>query len=113
MFRGMVFSAVLACLVGGCGGSDNDSPTAKCNSLLSLTCQRAVACANDGTTQSECVTAAMTGLNCADAVGVSASYNMCISDLRAVSCTDLLANDTINLPATCMGVILINAAAAP
>jgi hypothetical protein len=113
MFRGMVFSAVLACLLGGCGGSDNNSPTAKCNSLVNLVCQRAIACANDGTTQSECVTAAMTNLNCADADDVSASYNMCISDLHAVSCTDLLANDTINLPATCMGVILFRVASTP
>ena len=88
-----------------CGGDAGDAP-AKCDNLVTRFCQRAIACVNDGTTQAECVAVAKTTLPCAQADAVSDGYNACMSELQASPCSVLVANDTVNLPATCNGTIL-------
>lgn len=98
-------AVVMLVLVAGCG-DEEATPPEKCNALADLLCQRAIECIADGTTQAECVAALNTTLPCAEADEVSASYDTCMTDLRAVSCATLTANATINLPTTCNSVIL-------
>ena len=108
MLKGLSASVLLLALVTGCGGGSGNSAAQKCDSLVSLLCARAIECLNDGTTQDQCVSLVKTDLNCADADAVSSTYDACVSDVQSTSCTLLLANNTINLPATCMDVILFN-----
>jgi hypothetical protein len=88
-----------------CGGDASNAP-AKCDNFVNRLCQRAIACANDGTTQAECVAAAKTTLPCAQADAVSDGYNACMSELQSSPCSVLITNNTVKLPATCNGTIL-------
>jgi hypothetical protein len=99
---------VIMCVwaVAGCGGG-NDAPQ-KCNALVTKTCARVIACANDGTTQAECEAQVKTTLPCAGADAVGDTYAACMSELDQSPCSVLIANDTINPPASCSQVILFN-----
>ena len=100
-----VIGLVLVGMVLSCGGESNDAPE-KCDALVDRLCERALVCANDGTTQAECVASAKTGLPCAQADAVSDGYDACLSELQSSPCTVLLANNKLNLPATCRASIL-------
>jgi hypothetical protein len=106
-FYGFATAALLmACSLVSCGSSSDSSPTGKCNALTAKVCARGIACFQDGTTQSECVAGANMDLPCAQADAVGAAYGSCMSDLDSISCAVLTANGTLNLPASCNGVIL-------
>jgi hypothetical protein len=102
---GKVAGLMLLLAVASCGGGGSDTPAEKCDALAALTCQRAIACANDGTTQAECLATVKTVLPCAQADAVSDGYAACMSELRASPCSVLETNGP---PATCDGVILFN-----
>jgi hypothetical protein len=93
---GMMFS---------CGSDSNDAP-AKCDALVARVCERWIACTNSSATQAECVAVQKTSLPCAQADAVSDGYNSCMSELQTSPCSVLAANNTINLPATCISSIL-------
>ncbi|HVZ72613.1 MAG TPA: hypothetical protein VHJ20_09580 [Polyangia bacterium] len=93
-------------LLVSCGGSSGTDAPEKCDALVDRVCARAISCANDGTTQAECVAEAKTSLPCAEADAVSDGYDSCMSEVQTSPCSVLLANDTLNLPATCEGSIL-------
>lgn len=105
MFARLLVALVLFGGVVSCGGDGTDAP-AKCNALVTRLCARAIVCANDGTTQVECEAGAKTNLPCAQADAVSDGYDSCMSELQTSPCSVLLANDTLNLPATCKASIL-------
>jgi hypothetical protein len=105
-------AGVLLLFVASCGSSDGTSgpgidPNAPndCNALISQLCAEVVTCGG-AATNADCVAAVKTSLNCAAAVGVSSNYSTCLSDLNNTTCAVLLANNTINTPASCQGVIL-------
>lgn len=100
---GKVAGLMLLLVVTSCGA---ESAAEKCEALVSRLCQRGLACADDGTTQAECVAAVKTTLPCAQADKVSDGYNACMSELQSSPCTVLFANDELNLPATCNDSIL-------
>lgn len=104
---GKVSGLLLLLAVASCGG--DASPPEKCNALVSRLCQRAIACINDGTTQSECVAGVQTLISCADADSVSSGYDACMSELQSSPCSVLVTADgELNPPASCEDVILFN-----
>ena len=103
-FKSVTVTLLLASALVSCGG--DTSPVARCNALVSKVCARAIACFQDGTTQADCVASANTELPCAQADGVGTTYNTCMSDLDSISCAVLTANNNLNLPDSCSGVIL-------
>jgi hypothetical protein len=86
-------------------GSSGSDAVQKCEDLSQLKCERVVEC---GGMQSvpTCLADIQKSEYCDHAVGVASSYDACVQDLRAISCTDLLASGAWNLPLACMGVIL-------
>jgi hypothetical protein len=104
LVKALVAFALLGAAL-SCGGDVNEAP-AKCDALVATLCERVIGCANDGTTQAECEAGVKTTLPCAQADTVSDGYSSCISELQNSPCTVLLANNTINLPATCKASII-------
>jgi hypothetical protein len=87
-----------------CGGS-NDA-AAKCDAFVSKVCMRLVECENNGQTQDQCVAVIDMTLNCPGAAGVKDTYAACLSDLDTITCSELVAQNGSNLPASCTNVIL-------
>ena len=106
----MFAKAIVVCALFGavlsCGGGDGNDAPAQCDALVTRLCQRGIQCANDGTTQAECVAGVKTVLPCAQADAVSDGYNACMMELQTTPCSVLLANNMLNLPATCNGSVL-------
>lgn len=106
MSRWYVPALVLA--LAGCGA--DESAVEKCDDLVNVVCDRGVQCL--GGTQSECVQQVRQVLPCGSAKTVSASYDRCIDQLNADSCSVLFPPDpqtgqpSLTLPADCMSVIL-------
>ena len=105
---------VVAVLVSGCG--TERSPVEKCDDLLDTLCDRGVQCL--GGAHADCVQAFRTELACGSVKAVSASYDRCIDQLQAGSCSFLFPLDpqgqpSLQLPADCKGVVLSRTGAAP
>jgi len=102
--------ACLALMLASCGGEEfgADTPPGKCRALLGLICDRGSECFNDSTPQSQCITTLETqrGFSCSQAVGVGASYDTCLSDLRTSTCAQLTSGTMFYPPASCSGVIM-------
>ena len=109
----------LGCLVvvllSGCG--TEKSPVEKCDDLVDVLCDRGVQCL--GGTHAECMQAVQSQLPCGSVKAVSASYDRCIDQLQAGSCSSLFppnpqtGQPEIRLPADCMSVVLSRTAAGP
>lgn len=91
-----------------CAGED--TPAEKCDELIDVVCDRAVACiGGDDTT---CVQSLQSKLPCGSAKSVAPSYDRCLSQLESNSCTILFPTDPssgkreLTLPADCRAVIL-------
>jgi hypothetical protein len=83
----------------------------KCEALKTEICTKYTACAAPpgqppSITFDECRQQVSTGLNCGLAVGVSASYDRCISETQASSCSVWLYGGSIHQPASCEHVLL-------
>jgi hypothetical protein len=111
--RSVVAIALIA-LASSCGGGSSGSDPSgssgsdavqKCKDLSQLKCERVVECGGMPSVPT-CLADIQKSEYCDHAVGVTSSYNACVQDLRAISCTDLLASGAWNLPLACMGVIL-------
>jgi hypothetical protein len=95
-------TGLLLGLLGLCACEANDAPQ-KCEELLDLMCTRLVECAIEPN-QADCLAAAKTVAPCAKAVSVDGSYDACLKDIRAQSCTVLMSS---GIPANCDDVINI------
>jgi hypothetical protein len=107
---------LLALVLSGCGGSDDQDPAApaKCEAYISAACNRMADCyvAADPTLVradvfANCRTGARSELDCGRAIGVSSSYNNCIRELGELSCPAVLGNTPL-LPKACEEAILIS-----
>jgi hypothetical protein len=99
---------VLVFVLASCG--TDKSAVEKCDDLVNTLCDKGVQCL--GGTQTECVQAVQQQLPCGSAKSVSASYDRCVSQINADSCSVLFPVDPqtqqpkLVLPADCMSVIL-------
>lgn len=98
--------AILVLVVSACGSDDDsESPTEKCDRLVQVTCDKYVQCGVD--TRQNCLDGIKTFLACGKAVDVAASFDDCIPDLQAVSCSILFPGGSqYQPPANCIDVIL-------
>jgi hypothetical protein len=97
---------VLAALfVVGCGGDDGGSPTEKCQAFASAVCSKFVTC-QLASSMSSCVSEFGKALECNRAVGVSATYDSCLSDINAATCDQVRASPS-DLPPSCSKTIKI------
>jgi hypothetical protein len=93
---------------GGGGGKGSNAAAAQCDALVDKICQKAGPCQNQSVAQ--CVTDANNsfqasfGDTCDGADAVGSSYNTCLTDMDAWTCTT--GQPPPGLPATCQNVIL-------
>jgi hypothetical protein len=86
----------------GCDLSDIADPApavTACNEFISALCKRELECS--GTTLLECQASLSSQLDCSLAIAYSLSYEACLSDVAAASCS------TSSLPISCQDTILI------
>jgi len=106
---GLVCSVVAIALIvwaSSCGGGSSGSDAVqKCKDLSQLKCERVVECGGMPSVPT-CLADIQKAEYCDHAVAVTSSYDACVQDLRAISCTQLLASGAWNLPLACTGVIL-------
>ena len=97
-----VFALLLpvAIAILGCD-DDNDTPKAKCESLLATYCDRVDECSSD-ISYRECMISTAVYVNCDDAVSVTDNYPTCMTDIRSAGCDSIQTA----LPSSCSGVIL-------
>lgn len=101
----------------GCGGGS--SPVEKCDDLVDIVCERAVECLPGAGTHGACVQEVQQVIPCGSAKQVSASYDRCMNQLEAASCSVLFPTNPqsgqreLVLPADCMSVILAREGIAP
>ena len=87
----------------GCA-DDQEVAIEKCEDLVNNICELVVECGFD--TLSSCKsTFKASGFDCERAVDVSSSYESCMEDIDAQTCSTFLNGD---LPESCNGVILSN-----
>jgi hypothetical protein len=106
MFVRILVGLALIQVLVSCGGEDDPSPPEKCDALVELLCERVRECADDGTTQDECVASVKTGLPCAQADAVSDGYDSCLNEIEASPCSVIWSDGALHLPATCNQTIL-------
>lgn len=88
------------------------TPVEKCDDLVDLLCDRAVACIPNVGTHATCVQEVLQVIPCGTVTAVSASYERCMDQLASFSCPVLFPPDpqtgeaTLELPADCMSVVL-------
>jgi len=131
LYRGLVVGTVLLASYGCSGGSSGDDDdnastanadaVAKCNTFIEVYCPAMLDCLVSGGTimaadrdaaSDACVSSATMGATCSTAVGVSSTYDACITDLHNLDCAAVNAaynSNTLSsvLPADCHGVILV------
>ncbi|KAB2911002.1 MAG: hypothetical protein F9K40_01565 [Kofleriaceae bacterium] len=96
---------MLLLIVGGCG----ESPTEKCDDLLSTVCSRVVECIG-GVTQQACVQEFQAAVSCGAVTDISESYDRCMDQLHGFTCSTLFPTDPATgerlfaLPADCVDV---------
>ena len=84
------------------------SPEEQCTDLIADVCARVPDCAaSSGLTEAICKQQVAALIPCGRAVDVTSSYDECITEINTFSCTTLFPNNTLVLPANCMGVIQI------
>jgi hypothetical protein len=102
--------ATLILLLAACGASSDPAPAARadCEAFVAADyCPAVVPCLTD-LTETDCIAAAKTALNCSAAVGESTSLPSCKNELATTTCDVLIAADgSVNLPASCVGVFLL------
>lgn len=90
-------------LPAGCNIDDLVDPApavTACDNLLTAVCNKVAECG--GGTVEACVTKQQTQTDCSTAVGYTARYEVCLSDVSKMTCT------TASQPASCENVIKIN-----
>jgi hypothetical protein len=110
--------------IGGCGGDDapaKSEPVQKCEDFGTTWCQQSIGCLvtvgslpeeQRAATQEQCTDVAIAAAQCKKAISIGNSYSQCLSDIRTMDCSlwnvpqDQLS--TIELPATCRGVVQIS-----
>jgi hypothetical protein len=111
-----ILCGVVAMLMAaGCGDA---SPEEKCQDLVAAMCGRVTSCLEVPSQQADCIRSTEANMSCAAAKSVTDSYDTCMDELRDVSCDVLLApdadgNPTLNLPASCHGVLKTSRLAPP
>jgi hypothetical protein len=129
LYWGLVVGTVLV-TGSGCSGNngDDDDDSAgnsdaagKCATFFEVYCPRMVDCLVEGGTLTagdrdeaadSCLSNAKASVDCSRAVGVTSSYDSCITALQKLDCaavnTAIATNDTDHvLPEVCKGVLLI------
>ena len=95
---------LLACSSSATG--PDPASEAKCRSLETAICDRVLAC--DATaTRPACMSAISSSLDCGRAVGVSATYDRCLTELAAFDCAVFDGGAT--LPASCKDAVALAA----
>jgi hypothetical protein len=102
-----------------CSSSSSSSPSQQCEALISKICTDLADCAVDGglvdpsqrsSQLATCSSDAHMNLPCANAVGVSSTYDSCMSMLANPPCAQVdqqVASGTLTLPDACSGAILL------
>jgi hypothetical protein len=99
------FAACTSITMSGCSDDDIDElandPPAACEAVIDRICDWLAPCSS-GVSYDECVVSSEAGLpgRCSQAVAVSRTFEECMSDLDARTCSNT------TLPASCTGVIL-------
>jgi hypothetical protein len=106
LVRSVVAIAMIVSASACGGGSSGSDAVQKCKDLSQLKCERVVECGGMPSVPT-CLADIQKSEYCDHAVAVTSSYDACLQDLRAISCTELLASGAWNLPLSCMGVILV------
>lgn len=109
---------VLLAAVAGCSDDDpGEDPVKQCNALVDAYCSNVVDCMVEGGSVAtedrdanvdECKAEAQAAVDCAKAIGVSESYDDCITRLKHPDCDAInqsIEEGTLELPTTCEGVI--------
>lgn len=95
---------IILLLAAGCiEESDPEAPT-KCNKLLNELCIKVAACTN--TPPSECINAFRSEVDCSQTIGVSSTYDTCMSALPRQQCTNVIVGGEIQMPTPCIGALL-------
>jgi hypothetical protein len=113
------FVMVVVVAVGflGCASDAVKSPGEKCDDLVSSICDRIVECIPGASgMHADCVQVAQQDMTCTNTRSVGPTYDRCMDELDAVSCSALFPTDpatgeqTASLPPDCNGVISSQAA---
>lgn len=112
------FVFLAALVLAGCGGGSDDddgqvAAPGKCETWLATWCGRWADCwvasdpsINRTATYDECRSRARSEVDCGSAVGVSATYDRCLSDIAAMTCLSVI-DPNVPQPASCKGIILV------
>lgn len=110
--RTLISGIAVAVALSACSSDDTNAqtggdPVAQCNAWLDLACGVMVSCDPTGDTDTiaHCRAAVVSVADCSKAVGVSATYEQCLDDLRAMSCPP--AGVDFTLPSSCSKVIKV------
>jgi hypothetical protein len=68
-------------------------------------------CSGDDLSVSECMQIVYTEVPCGSVVGVTSSYDRCMSQLDAASCDVLFGSGEASFPADCDGTLLLESRA--
>jgi len=96
----MIIAMSLPVAMGFMGCDEDDSPKDKCENLVEAYCDRAADCSSD-ITFTACMLSTKAYIDCDDATGITPHYDICMTDIRNVSCASILQS----LPGSCVGVI--------
>jgi len=105
---------VLAVVAIGCGSTDPGGGTggvspakaqADCTAYLSFYCTKLISCIAD-TTMADCLTLAQSAIDCAKVVSETSEVPLCKAELTNATCTGLVSNNAINIPAACKMIFL-------
>ena len=97
----MLIALALPVAAGFMGCDEDNSPKSKCESLLEAYCDRIDDC-NSDISFTACMLSTQAYVDCDEATDVTAHYDICMTDIRNVSCETLQGG----LPSSCSGVIL-------
>lgn len=116
--RKVCSALVLLAVMSGCSDDEPaEDPVKLCNALVDAYCSNVIDCGVEGgNVDSEdrdaqvdgCKADAKAVLDCSKAIGVSDSYDDCITRLKHPDCdavNQALEDDKLELPSTCSGVI--------
>lgn len=117
---GIISLLTVVPLVSGCGDDGPDPAVSDCEHFADIWCEKASSCfvSTGRLPQSDyqanrdvCIRVAIATVPCEDAVAVSPSYDRCLDDIEAMSCStfDVPLEELYNVepPSSCHGVIYV------
>lgn len=106
----MIRMTLVFVLLAGCEMVEEDGTTeaiAACDRATGSICGKVASC-SAVVSAGDCTAALRRELNCQRAVGVSSSYQRCLSEVQGATCQGLTdSSGGLALPASCNGIILV------